>query len=141
MYGTHGLQLLASLVLSVVKQIAYHLRCCTRSTCLRTHILRKMQRKRRLALLPKHPFQIKRCGCQDAWWRFCLSTVTKCPGLNGLDLSVQLGQFCALVGPSSARKVHGFLPSRIFLHTFLGYGLPINRSITTTTTPPHRSSI
>lgn len=73
--------------------------------------------------------------------RFAYPQLLNVPVLNGLDLSVQPGQFCALVGPSGAGKSTIFSLLESFYMPSSGTVYLDNRSIATTATPPHRSSI
>lgn len=73
--------------------------------------------------------------------RFAYPQLPNVPVLNGLDLSVQPGQFCALVGPSGAGKSTIFSLLESFYMPSSGTVYLDNRSIATTATPPHRSSI
>ena len=73
--------------------------------------------------------------------RFAYPQLPDVPVLNGLDLSVQPGQFCALVGPSGAGKSTIFSLLESFYMPSSGTVCLDNRSVTTTTTPSHRSSI
>lgn len=73
--------------------------------------------------------------------RFAYPQLPNVPVLNGLDLSIQAGQFCALVEPHGAGKSTIFSLLESFYMPSSGTVNLDNRSITTTTTPSHRSSI